>query len=300
MEFDFNSLFAFIIFGVTIGVVYGMVALGISLIYSGLDIVHFAHGEIYMFGAFFGLVLAKDMSIPYPAALIGAMILAGLMGMLIERVFYRRLTRSGGGYTVAGMGMIICGFGMSVALMNVAFLIWGADAEPFSIDLGMPLQIADIYIPQSYLLTAVVSFALMGLLHFFLKYTKIGLAVRAVAQNKDIAYLMGINVPVFISLIFGLACALAAAAVVLIGPMQSVQVEMGYLMLMKAFAAAVVGGFGSLPGALLGGILVGIFENLGAAYISPSHKDIYAFLLLILVLMIRPSGLFGIEAKVKA
>ena len=300
MEFDFNSLFAFIIFGVTIGVVYGMVALGISLIYSGLDIVHFAHGEIYMFGAFFGLVLAKDMSIPYPAALIGAMILAGLMGMLIERVFDRRLTRSGGGYTVAGMGMIICGFGLSVALMNVAFLIWGADAEPFSIDLGMPLQIADIYIPQSYLLTAVVSFALMGLLHFFLKYTKIGLAVRAVAQNKDIAYLMGINVPVFISLIFGLACALAAAAGVLIGPMQSVQVEMGYLMLMKAFAAAVVGGFGSLPGALLGGILVGIFENLGAAYISPSHKDIYAFLLLILVLMIRPSGLFGIEAKVKA
>ena len=300
MEFDFNSLFAFIIFGVTIGVVYGMVALGISLIYSGLDIVHFAHGEIYMFGAFFGLVLAKDMSIPYPAALIGAMILAGLMGMLIERVFYRRLTSSGGGYTVAGMGMIICGFGMSVALMNVAFLIWGADAEPFSIDLGMPLQIADIFIPQSYLLTAVVSFALMGLLHFFLKYTKIGLAVRAVAQNKDIAYLMGINVPVFISLIFGLACALAAAAGVLIGPMQSVQVEMGYLMLMKAFAAAVVGGFGSLPGALLGGILVGIFENLGAAYISPSHKDIYAFLLLILVLMIRPSGLFGIEAKVKA
>ena len=300
MEFDFNSLFAFIIFGVTIGVVYGMVALGISLIYSGLDIVHFAHGEIYMFGAFFGLVLAKDMSIPYPAALIGAMILAGLMGMLIERVFYRRLTRSGGGYTVAGMGMIICGFGMPVALMNVAFLIWGADAKPFSINLGMPLQISNISIPQSYLLTAVVSFALMGLLHFFLKYTKIGLAVRAVAQNKDIAYLMGINVPVFISLIFGLACALAAAAGVLIGPMQSVQVEMGYLMLMKAFAAAVVGGFGSLPGALLGGILVGIFENLGAAYISPSHKDIYAFLLLILVLMIRPSGLFGIEAKVKA
>ena len=300
MEFDYNSLFAFIIFGVTIGVVYGIVALGISLIYSGLDIVHFAHGEIYMFGAFFGLVMAKDMSIPYPAALIGAMILAGLMGMLIERVFYRKLTRSGGGYTVAGMGMIICGFGMSVALMNVAFLIWGADAKPFSINLGMPLQISNISIPQSYLLTAVVSFALMGLLHFFLKYTKIGLAVRAVAQNKDIAYLMGINVPVFISLIFGLACALAAAAGVLIGPMQSVQVEMGYLMLMKAFAAAVVGGFGSLPGALLGGILVGIFENLGAAYISPSHKDIYAFLLLILVLMIRPSGLFGIEAKVKA
>ena len=98
----------------------------------------------------------------------------------------------------------------------------------------------------------------------------------------------------------GLACGLAAAAGVLIGPMQSVQVEMGYLMLMKAFAAAVVGGFGSLPGAIVGGIMVGIFENLGAAYISASHKDIYAFLLLILVLMFKPSGLFGVEAKVKA
>ncbi|MEC7217446.1 MAG: branched-chain amino acid ABC transporter permease, partial [SAR324 cluster bacterium] len=152
----------------------------------------------------------------------------------------------------------------------------------------------------SYLLTAVVSLCLMGILNYFLRYTKIGLAVRAVAHNNDIAFLMGINVPLFISLIFGLACALAAAAGVLVGPMQSVQVEMGYLMLMKAFAAAVVGGFGSLPGALIGGILVGIFENLGAAYISASHKDIYAFLLLILVLMYRPAGLFGVVAKVKA
>ena len=301
MDFDFGSLLAFIIFGVTIGVVYGIVALGISLIYSGLDIVHFAHGEIYMFGAFLGLVLSQQVGIPYPGAMIGAMVLAALLGMFIERVFYRRLTRSGVGYTVAGMGMIICGFGMSVALMNVAFLIWGADAEPFPVDFGIePLEINDISIPPSYLLTAVVSLCLMGILNYFLRYTKIGLAVRAVAHNKDIAFLMGINVPLFISLIFGLACALAAAAGVLVGPMQSVQVEMGYLMLMKAFAAAVVGGFGSLPGALIGGILVGIFENLGAAYISASHKDIYAFLLLILVLMYRPAGLFGVVAKVKA
>ena len=117
------------------------------------------------------------------------------------------------------------------------------------------------------------------------------------AHNKDIAYLMGINVPLMISLIFGLACIPAAAAGVLIGPMQSVQVEMGYLMLMKAFAAAVVGGFGSLPGAILGGIMVGVFENLGAAYISPSHKDILRIFALILVLMFKPSGLLGVEAK---
>ena len=113
MEFDFSSLFAFILFGVTIGVVYGIVALGISLIYSGLDIVHFAHGELYMFGAFFGLVFTQTMGFPYPVALVLAMLCAGVLGMGIERVFYRRLTKSGGGYTVAGMGMIICGFGMS-------------------------------------------------------------------------------------------------------------------------------------------------------------------------------------------
>jgi len=300
VEFDFSSLFAFILFGVTIGVVYGIVALGISLIYSGLDIVHFAHGELYMFGAFFGLVFTQTMGFPYPVALVLAMLCAGVLGMGIERVFYRRLTKSGGGYTVAGMGMIICGFGMSIVLMNVAFLIWGAAAEPFPVDLGMPYQFGDIALPKSYALTAVVAVCLMIILHYFLKKTKAGLAVRAVAANKDIASLMGINVPRIISLIFGLACGLGGAAGVLIGPMQSVQVEMGYLMLLKAFAAAVVGGFGSLPGAIVGGIIVGIAENLGAAYISASHKDIYAFLLLILVLMFKPSGLFGVVARVKA
>jgi branched-chain amino acid transport system permease protein len=295
-----EALFGFLLFGVTIGVVYGIVALGISLIYTGLDIVHFAHGEIYMFGAFFGLVFSERLGVPYAFAILCAMVTTGLLGIVIERVFYRRLTRAGGGYTVAGMGMIICGFGMSVVLQNIAFLIWGADAEPFPVSLGMPYQLGEIYLPKSYAVTAAAALVLMAGLHLFLKRTKVGLAIRAVAQNKDIAFLMGINVPLMISLIFGVACAIAAAAGVLIGPMQSVQVEMGYLMLMKAFAAAVVGGFGSLPGAILGGLLVGVFENLGAAYVSGSHKDIYAFLLLILVLMFRPAGLLGVEAKVKA
>ena len=153
MEFDLNSLLAFIIFGVTIGVVYGIVALGISLIYSGLDIVHFAHGEMYMFGAFFGLVLAENVGLPYPVALVGAMIITAIVGMLVERVFYRRLTRAGGGYTVAGMGMIICGFGMSVAMVNVAYFIWGAEAEPFraNLDYIPRLQFpGDIEVPESY------------------------------------------------------------------------------------------------------------------------------------------------------
>lgn len=293
-------LLDFLVVGLSIGLVYGLVALGISLIYSGLDIVHFAHGEVFMFGAFFGLVLFNDLGLSYPITLFLAMILTGIMGIVIERVFYRRLTKQGGGYTVAGMGMIICGFGMAIILQNVAYLIWGAEGHAISVNFGLPMMIGQVALPKSYLWILVVSVGLMALLHAGLKYTKLGRGIRAVAANKDIAYLMGINVPLMISLIFCVACGLAAAGGVLIGPINYVQVEMGYLILIKAFAAAVVGGFGSLPGAVLGGLLVGVFETMGAAYISGSHKDIYAFLLLIFVLMVRPTGLLGTLAKVKA
>lgn len=289
-----------VVVGLSIGLVYGLVALGISLIYSGLDIVHFAHGEIYMFGAFIGMVVAETLSLPFPVTIAITMILTGFLGMVIERVFYRRLTRAGGGYTFAGMGMIICGFGMSITLQNLANLIWGAKAKPFPVSFGMPFEIGSMVLPQSYLWIFGSAMILMIGLHLFLKKTRLGLAVRAVAHNKDIAYLMGINVPMTISITFGVACGMAAAAGVLVAPINYVQVLMGIGVLVKAFAAAVVGGFGNLPGAILGGLLVGVTESLGAGYISGSYKDIYAFMLLIIVLMVRPSGILGIDTRVKA
>ncbi len=289
-----------LIVGLSIGMVYALVALGISFIYSGLDIVHFAHGEIYMLGAFVGVVLFKHTGMSYPVLLLAAMLLTGMIGVAIERVFYRRLTRAGGGYTFAGMGMIICGFGMSIVLQNVAYLIWGAKPVPFPVSFGMPVEIGEVALPRSYLWIVGAALILMAALHAFLKHTRVGLAVRAVAHNKEIAYLMGINVPLMISVLFGIGCALAAAAGVLVGPINYVQVLMGIGILIKAFAAAVVGGFGSLPGAVLGGLLVGVTESLGAGYLSGNYKDIYAFVLLILVLMIRPSGLLGVTVKTKA
>jgi branched-chain amino acid transport system permease protein len=289
-----------VIIGLSIGMVYALVALGISLIYSGLDIIHFAHGEIYMIGAFVGITLFQKLGLPYVPTLLLAVIITGLIGVLIERVFYRRLTRAGGGYTVAGMGMVIVGFGMSIVLQNVAYLVWGPKPLPFPVPFGMPLEIGNLTLPMSYVWIVVTALVLMLVLNLILKRTMIGLAIRAVAHNKDIAYLSGVNVPLMISLIFGVACAMGAAAGVLIGPINYVQVLMGIGILVKAFAAAVVGGFGSLPGAVLGGLLVGVVESLGAGYVSGTYKDVYAFLLLIIVLMVKPSGILGVEAKVKA
>lgn len=289
-----------VIIGLSTGMVYALVALGISLIYSGLDIVHFAHGEIYMIGAFIGLMLFRHLGVGYVPTLLLAVVLTGMVGVLIERVFYRRLTSAGGGYTVAGMGMIIAGFGMSIVLQNVAYLIWGPKPLPFPVPYGRPVEIGNLALPMSYVWIVATALILMFVLNLLLKKTMIGLAIRAVAHNKDIAYLSGVNVPLMISLIFGIGCALGAAAGVLIGPINYVQVLMGTGVLIKAFAAAVVGGFGSLPGAVLGGLLVGVIESLGAGYVSGTYKDIYAFVLLIFVLMVKPSGILGVEAKVKA
>jgi branched-chain amino acid transport system permease protein len=289
-----------VIIGLSIGMVYALVALGISLIYSGLDIIHFAHGEIYMIGAFIGLTLFQKLSLPYVPTLLLAVAITGVIGALIERVFYRRLTRSGGGYTVAGMAMVIAGFGMSIVLQNVAYLVWGPKPLPFPVPFGMPIEVGNLALPMSYVWIVVTAISLMIVLHLIMRRTMIGLAMRAVAHNKDIAYLSGVNVPLMISMTFGVACALGAAAGVLIGPINYVQVLMGIGILVKAFAAAVVGGFGSLPGAILGGLLVGVVESLGAGFISGTYKDVYAFILLIVVLMVKPSGLLGVEAKVKA
>ena len=289
-----------VIVGLSLGMVYALVAIGISLIFSGLDVVHFAHGEIYMLGAFIGLIIHNVFKLPFPLVLLGSMVVTGLIGVVIERVFYRRILRGGGGYTVAGMAMVICGFGMSIVLQNVAFLIWGARALPFPVTFGMPVELGNVTLPASYAWIVIAAIVLMLALHLFLKKTRLGLAVRAVAGNKEIAYLMGINVPLAISVIFAVACALGAAAGVLVGPINYVQVQMGVGVLIKAFAAAVVGGFGSLPGAVLGGLLVGVTESLGAGYLSGSYKDIYAFILMIIVLMVRPAGLLGVIAKVKA
>jgi branched-chain amino acid transport system permease protein len=288
-----------ILIGFSIGVVYALVALGISFIYSGLDILHFAHPEFYMAGAYIGFVLVTA-GVPFPLAVIISMVLTGVLGVLVERVFYRKLTAGGGGLTVAGMGIIICGFGIAIVMQNIAYLIFSATPKALPYDFGPPLAVGHIDMPRGYFWIVAVAIALVAMMTSFLNGTRIGLAVRAVAHSKTSAALMGINTPMYISLIFGVGCALAAAAGVLASSVNFLTVQMGYVIGIKAFAAAVIGGLGSLPGAIVGGVIIGLTEALGAGYLSAEYKDVYPFFILILVLLIRPSGILGIRVKEKA
>ena len=293
-DMNLESLKGVLIIGVTVGIIYGLVAVGISLIYTGLDVVNFSHGEFFMLGAFTGLTVYNFLIdgeliyaifpeaygwVGYVIGLFIAFVVMGLFGVLIERVFFRPLTKKGGGYTVAGMGIIICGFGMSVILLNLAYIIWDPTAHPFHADLGLPINIGGVTLPMTYLWMLVTGFLVAGALYFFLNKTKMGLGVRAVAHSKVISNLVGINVPLYISIIFGIACALAGIAGTLVGPTYQVVIYMGYIILLKAFASAVVGGFGSLPGAIVGGFTVGLFETACAFFISGSHKDAYLSLI---------------------
>ena len=314
-DMNLESLKGVLIIGITVGIIYGLVAVGISLIYTGLDVVNFSHGEFFMLGAFTGLTVYNFLIdgeiiykifpeaygwVGYVIGLFLAFVTMGLFGILIERIFLRPLTKKGGGYTVAGMGIIICGFGLSVILQNVAYVIWDPTAHPFHADLGLPITLGGVTLPMTYLWMLVTGFIVAGALYFFLNKTKMGLGVRAVAYSTVVSNLVGINVPLYISIIFGIACALAGIAGTLVGPTYQVVIYMGYIILLKAFAAAVVGGFGSLPGAIIGGFTVGLFETACAFFISGSHKDAYAFLLMIVVLLIKPTGFFGVQVKMKA
>ena len=182
-DMSIDSLKGVLVIGVTVGIIYGLVAVGISLIYTGLDVVNFSHGEFFMIGAFTGLTVYNFLVdgeliyaifpeaygvVGYVIGLFFAFVLMGLFGVLIERIFLRPLTKKGGGYTVAGMGIIICGFGLSVILQNIAYLIWNPTAHPFHADLGLPINIAGITLPMTYLWMLVTGFVVAGALYFFL------------------------------------------------------------------------------------------------------------------------------------
>ncbi len=293
-----------IINGLVLGSIYALVALGYTMVYGILELINFAHGEVTMAGAMIALaVMGALLGTDLPGILI---VLTGLavaipgcmaLGFAIERVAYRPLRRA------PRLAALITAIGVSIVLQNVAMLIWGKQYISFPPLLPVVrYEILGATITNLQILIIVLSCLLMAGLLWLVTRTKLGAAMRATAQAPDVAGLMGINANTIISITFILGAALAAVAGVMVAAYYGLaHYHMGFILGLKAFTAAVLGGIGNIAGAMLGGLLLGIIESLGAGYIGDlsfgflgSHyQDVFAFFVLILVLVFRPSGLLG-------
>lgn len=285
-----------IINGLTQGSIYALIAIGFALIFGVLGLVNFAHGEVYMVGAFLGFVFVTVYHFPILVSLLLAMLGAALLGVIIELIAFRTLRRA------PDVAPMVCTLGLSVVLQNAAMLGWGAGTQSMPEDsfAFAFFPIFNAQVSNIQLLIFGVAVALMAGLQLVLYKSRIGKAIRATAQNKDAASLMGININRVIAATFALGSALGGAAGVLIGVYYNAFYPMmGFMAGMKAFTATVLGGLTSVPGAVLGGLILGVVENLGAAYISSGYRDMIAFIILILVLLIKPSGLFGRDTQGK-
>jgi len=285
--------------GIAWGSIYALIALGYTMVYGILRLINFAHGDVYMVGAFAAYFLARALGVgtitsasPLMAALVllGSMVICALLGMAIELLAYRPVRRS------SRITALITAIGVSLFLENAGILVFGADPKFF------PQVIAPrtITLPGGVLVTnhqitvVLVSVVLMVGLTLFIQKTRTGKAMRAVAFNRDAASLMGIPTDRIITYTFALGSALAAAAGFLVG-LTNPKIEplMGIMPGIKAFVAAVLGGIGSIPGAMIGGLLMGISEYMVVGYLSSTYRDAIAFVILIVVLLIKPAGLLG-------
>ncbi len=283
--------------GITWGSVYALIALGYTMVYGILQLINFAHGDVYMLGAFFGLFAARAMGAansPNPlkalAVLLVAMAGCGLVGVLIERGAYKPVRKS------SRLAALITAIGVSLLLENGGILVFGPDPKFFpqiipatEIKLG-----GGVTISNQQILILVVSIALMFALRFIVLRTRVGKAMRAVSYSHTAAALMGISVDRIITFTFMIGSMLAAAAGVLVA-LQNPKIEplMGIMPGLKAFVAAVLGGIGNIPGAVLGGLVMGIAEVMVVGYLSPTYRDAIAFVLLIIILLVRPAGILG-------
>ena len=294
--------------GITIGAVYALIALGYTMVYGVLQLINFAHGDLFMLGAMVAVFLltATGFTAPLPLGplilvLVGvfivSMALVAGLGVAIERAAYKPLR------TVGRLSPLISALGVSVLLENATMNIVGP-APRFLPDIlpSAAVPLFGVLVQNKQIIILVVAAGLMVWLHYLVNHTVFGLAVRATAEDKDAASLMGIDIDRVISMVFVIGPALGAAAGILFAMLYGVVLwNMGFLAGMKAFTAAVLGGIGNIPGAMLGGLLLGLVETFGAGYlpfitagvIGPEYKDIFAFLILILVLVFRPMGILG-------
>ena len=283
--------------GVTLGCVYALIALGYTMVYGILRLINFAHGDVYMLGAFFGYFAARAIGAaqspnPIKALLVLLIAMAGcaIVGVLIERLAYKPVRRS------SRLAALITAIGVSLLLENGGLLLFGTDPKFFPqvvVAQNIPLG-GGVTISNQQLIILAVSMALMYVLRLIVMHTRVGRAMRAVSFSHTAAALMGISVDRIITFTFLIGSMLAAAAGVLVA-LQNPKIDpyMGILPGLKAFVAAVLGGIGNIPGAVLGGLVMGIAEVMVVGYLSPTYRDAIAFVLLIVILLVRPAGIFG-------
>uniref|UniRef100_A0A7C3ZAS8 Branched-chain amino acid ABC transporter permease n=1 Tax=Desulfobacca acetoxidans TaxID=60893 RepID=A0A7C3ZAS8_9BACT len=273
--------------GLTTGSAYALIALGYTMIYGILGLINFAQGEIYMGGAFVTVLLLATGRVPFLLAVAAGMAAAAVLGLILERVAFRPLR---GAHPLVPL---ISAIGASIFLQSLALLLFGPNNRPFPLAFDFtPMQLLGV--PFNTLEAAILLAALgfMGLLILFVRYTRYGKAIVACALDRDTARLMGINVDRMVSLTFIVGSALSGVAGIMMAIYYNATYpRMGFLPGLKAFSAAILGGVGNIPGAILGGLLLGVAESLGAAYISSGYKDAIAFIILILVLLVRPQGI---------
>ncbi len=291
------TFLTYLISGVSLGSVYAIIALGYTMVYGIAKMLNFAHGDIIMVGAYVSYCVTSYLKLPAIVSIVIAMAVCTLLGIIIERLAYKPLRNA------ASLAVLITAIGVSYFLQNAALLIWGSATKVFPSVVsfgGVSFFGGQLHISGEALVTIVSCVVIMIALTLFIQKTKMGKAMRAVSEDKGAAQLMGINVNATISVTFAIGSALAAiAGVLLCSSYPNLMPTTGSLPGIKAFTAAVFGGIGSIPGAMLGGILLGIIEIFAKAYVSTQLSDAIVFAVLIIVLLVKPAGLLGKQVREK-
>lgn len=284
--------------GLNLGSIYALMALGYTMVYGIAKMLNFAHGDVIMIGAYISLLSMTNAGIPAFPALIISIVACTVLGIVIERIAYKPLRNAS-----SSLAVLITAIGVSYLLQNIALLLFGANAQTFPSVIkweGLSLAGGKLNLSGETIITILVCIVIMVLLMLFVQKTKPGQAMRAVSEDRGAALLMGINVNGTIALTFAIGSGLAAiAGVLLCSAYPSLTPYTGAMPGIKAFVAAVFGGIGSIPGAFIGGILLGIIEIFGKAYISSQMADAIVFAVLIIVLLVKPTGLLGKKIQEK-
>ena len=292
---DLSTNFQMLAAGLAMGSIYALVALGFVLIFNAVGVVNFAQGEFVMVPAFVAVALMDVLKLPFPLIYLLTLLFMGLFGVVFQRIAYYPLRNR------TFLPVVISTIGVSIFLKNGAQVTFGA--EPRLMPRPTPpdvLNLSGVFIDPQYIVIILVTAILLVFQYYFFEKTSLGKKMQATAQDKDMARLLGIRVATMIIITFVYSSILGAVAGILVGPVFYVTKEMGAMLGLKAFCSTIVGGFGSVPGAILGGLFLGIVEVFASFYISSAYRDAFAFIILILVLLFRPQGFFGEKIAEKA